>query len=88
MTPFDVAAVYRSGDLPFRPRYLNRLFGLRYAMRSPVHAIKVASAMPNAETRARFEVDLEAYAESPVRWLYHEVWIKREAPLYRLRAVA
>ena len=77
MTPCEVADIYRTGDMPFRPRQLSRLFALRWAMRSPVHAVKVARAMPNDATRSRFELELEIYADSPMRWVYHEIWMKR-----------
>lgn len=78
MTPDTIAAVYCSGDLPFRPRYLNRLFALRLALRSPVNAVRIAMAMPNEPTRQRFVIDLEAFAASPLRWRYHEIWMKRK----------
>lgn len=41
MTPHDLSAIFRSGDLPFRPRYIAQHFVVQRVKDDPLRAVLV-----------------------------------------------
>jgi len=75
LTPYNLATIWCNGDLPFRPRWLAKLFVLRLVQHDSVRACQIVLMLQShgpgvAET---FVTHLAIYRADPWRWRFHEV---------------